>query len=311
VNEIVETALSLWGLTGAHYHLVAARENAVYEITTDTQKFALRLHRKGYRTDAELRSELTWMNTVAQGGIVVPKPIASRSCDFLHTVDGVQVDVLTWLTGSPIGATGKTLNVPDRGRLFHQIGQALARLHDVSDIWTPPTGFTRCAWDRDGLMGDDPLWGRFWENPSLSAKDHMLFTSFRQSADAALAKAENQLDYGLIHADLVRENMLQDGDKIQLIDFDDGGFGFRLFDIATALLKNLDEPDFPDLKASLLKGYTSVRPIDVHLLDLFMALRSATYVGWIITRMDENGSHQRNIRFIKTTRRLVENYMAG
>ena len=33
--------------------------------------------------------------------------------------------------------------------------------------------------------------------------------------------------------DLVRENVMVDGDKLQLIDFDDGGFGFNLYDLAT------------------------------------------------------------------------------
>jgi Ser/Thr protein kinase RdoA (MazF antagonist) len=27
-----------------------------------------------------------------------------------------------------------------------------------------------------------------------------------------------------------------------LLDFDDGGFGYRLFDLATSLLKTVDEP---------------------------------------------------------------------
>lgn len=310
MNTVVEQALALWGLTGASYHLIAARENQVFRVETATDTYALRLHRKGYRTDAELRSELQWMDAIAQGGVRVPTPIPSACGDFLQRAEGVQIDILTWLSGEPVGKTGQELVAADRTGLFREIGRQMARLHEISDAWQPPTGFTRCSWDRAGLLGDDPLWDRFWENPTLSETDRALFERLRHQADHDLALIEKDLDYGLIHADLVRENVMVDADGLQLIDFDDGGFGFRLFDLATTLLKNLDEPDYPDLRAALTDGYLSVRQIDLTALDLFIFLRSATYVGWIITRMDEDGSDIRNARFIRNTRRLAEAYLA-
>ena len=102
-----------------------------------------------------------------------------------------------------------------------------------------------------------------------------------------------------------------DGVDIQLIDFDDGGFGFRPFDIATALLKHLDAPDYPELRAALVKGYTSVRLINLSEFNLFMMLRAATYVGWNITRMHEDDGVARNARFINTTKRLAIAYLHG
>lgn len=117
------------------------------------------------------------------------------------------------------------------------------------------------------------------------------------------------MDYGLIHADLVRENVMVYGDKLWLIDFDDAGFGFRLFDIATTLLKNLHEPDFNQLRGALLAGYRSERPICTRQLDLFMALRAVTYVGWVASRLNEDGSGIRNERFIETARALMSQYL--
>ena len=56
---------------------------------------------------------------------------------------------------------------------------------------------------------------------------------------------ENDLDYGLIHADSVRDNMLVDkSGKVSLIDFDASGYGFRLFDIATLLIHYINQKDF-------------------------------------------------------------------
>ena len=52
-----------------------------------------------------------------------------------------------------------------------------------------------------------------------------------------------------------------------------------------------------------------IRPIDISALDLFMVLRSATYLGWIISRMDEPGAAERNARYIGRTRNLAEDYL--
>ena len=307
MSPIVKQALDLWGLHDANFSLVAARENAVFKIMTDTESYALRLHRAGYRADAELRSELQWMNAVSAGGINVPTPIPSTSNALLHVIDGVQVDLLTWLSGSTMDQTMS--GHVNRAGLFESLGQNMARLHAASDAWPLPDDFTRCAWDRNGLLGAAPLWDCFWNNPNLASDERRLFLAVRDKADVELAHLEARLDFGLIHADLVPANVMLDHGTLQMIDFDDGGFGFRLFDIATALLKHLDAPDYPELRAALIKGYTSVRPIDLTALDLFMMLRAATYVGWNITRMHEDGGADRNTRFIAMTKCLGLAYL--
>ncbi|MDT0683049.1 phosphotransferase [Roseicyclus sp. F158] len=301
----VETALDLWGLAGARSDLVAARENAVYRVEQGGRTVALRLHRTGYRTDAELASELQWMAALAEGGLNVPAPVAARDDALLHVVDGVQVDVLGWLNGRPLGASGVPLEHPDRTGLFRGIGREMAHLHALSDAWSPPPEFTRCRWDRTGLVGEAPVWGRFWDNPALSEADRALFRDVREVAGAELRALGPDVDFGLIHADLVRENILVDGERLHLIDFDDGGFGFRLFDVATTLLKNMREPDYPALRDALIEGYRSVRPLDPAPLDLFVLLRAASYVGWIAQRMDEDGAAERCARYAAQTRGLA------
>lgn len=311
MNNIVETALSQWGFDGAEYRLIAARENRVYRVDHDGVAYALRLHRPGYCSEAELRSELQWMDAADAGGLGVPAPVASTAGRFLHMIGGVAVDVLSWLEGVPLGQTGVPLALGDRFGMFRAIGREMARLHSISDAWSLPEGFTRRRWDRDGLLGEAPVWDRFWDNPTLTTEDRTLFLRLRDVATRELELREGTLDFGLIHADLVRENVLVDGERVQLIDFDDSGFGFRLFDIATTLLRNRSEPDYEALKVALLDGYRSVRDIDMAALDLFLVLRATTYVGWIISRMEEEGSEARNLRFIETARDLAVAYLAG
>jgi len=309
MRKIIEQALHLWAIEGSDYTLAAARENAVYRIQTDTRMVALRLHRQGYRTNHELQSELQWMAALSKSGIRVPDPVKSANGNYLHLVENIQVDVLDWLNGSTVSALLDELNLSERTNLFRNIGVEMAKLHEACDRWETPQDFSRWSWDRPGLLGAAPVWDRFWENPRLSNSERHLLETFREKADAHLAEIGNELDYGLIHADLVPDNMMVDGGNIQLLDFDDGGYGYRIFEIATALLKHRNTVAFEALSGALIDGYTSIRFINLEHLELFMALRATTYVGWNISRMKEDTNFKRNERFIKTAAELSQNYL--
>ena len=306
---VVNQALRLWGLEGAQTNLIAARENAVYRVTSKSGFVVMRLHRQGYRSHDELRSELEWMAALAAGGTKVPSPITSLSGNSLHVIDGVQVDVLSWLPGAPLDSYVANLTTAERTQAFFTLGKEMATLHKVSDAWIPSEQFTRCAWDLEGLLGDAPLWDCFWKNPSLSAEERQLFNTLRCRARRDLKRYENQLEYGLIHADLVGGNVLVSDDSMCLIDFDDGGMGFRLYEVVTALLKHSNDNDFIDLKSALIEGYQHIRPLELNAFDLFMALRAATYVGWNISRMNEAGGRNRNARFIDAARQHAKVYL--
>lgn len=307
--ELARRALTHWAMPEATIRLAAARENTVYEVTDGPTRMALRLHRPGYRTDRELQAELDWMAATARGGLSVPAPIPTRTGALLIHVDGVQIDALGWLSGQTLTKVLPTKSASERLQLFTTLGQSLARLHLISDAWQPPTGFERVHWNRDGLLGDTPVWDQFWRNPALSPQQQKLFESFREAATTALMQLGETLDYGLIHADLAPDNVLCDGPHLNFIDFDDGGFGYRLFDIATALIKHRASPSYPDLQTALIKGYTAIRSIDLSQLNLFMAIRAVTYVGWNIRRRAETGGEERNQRFIRTADALVSEYL--
>lgn len=296
-------------MTGASCRFVAGRENQVFHVSGAKGDFALRIRRPGLRNAAELRSELQWLAAMARAGLSVPRPKPSVSGEYVETIAGHQVDMVGWMTGQPMGQSLKPLRLNDPGATFFRLGHEMARLHAASDAFDLPAGFLRPRWDIDGLLGETPLWGRFWDNPTLDDDSRAMLRRFRKSARRDLDAMAERLDHGLIHADLVGENILVDGKSLHLIDFDDGGFGFRLFDIATALLKHRTEPDYGRLQSMLLDGYLSVRALDMSHLDLFLALRAVTYVGWIMPRMDEDGSRARNTRFIADARALCLAYL--
>ena len=302
-------ALRHWNIKAAEIHLIAQRENKVYQVTsTDGIKHALRIHRPGYQSIRAIQSELLWMTHLKSTNLDVPIPLPTSKGDLVIHCKGHHCDLLSWLNGLPIGSSAEPLSMPDRLQTLKEIGDVMARLHIESDRWQASPTFERPAWDSDGLLGDNALWGRFWENPGLTSGHQELLLNTREQIIETLKY--QSLDYGLIHADLVPENILVSQTGIQLIDFDDSGFGYRLFDIATTLFKYRNEPDYRQLEHALLAGYRSNRPIDTTTLPLCILLRSLTYVGWIIPRMDEPGADIRQHRFISNAIELAEAFTA-
>ena len=124
--------------------------------------------------------------------------------------------------------------------------------------------------------------------------------------------ADHGGDYGLIHADVLRENLLDDAGRLWLIDFDDCGFGFRLYDLATALSQSLDEPQLPGLAAALLDGYGESRrlpPQPGQWLTLFVLLRCLASCGWPITRSTADDPRMRP--YATRALRLARLYLDG
>lgn len=297
MNDVVATALGLWQLQSASTKFISHRENRVYRIDSNNKSWALRIHRKGYRSHPELQSELAWMAELKRCGLCVPEPMQSRNGVNVETIYDQYVTVLEWLEGTPLGKSGVPLSLKDAPDTFFKIGRETARLHQASDAWKRPADFTRHAWDRAGLVGDNPYWGRFWENPGLDSMASSIIAELRQHADQVLLR-DQHLDFGLIHADLLRENILLHCDTIQFIDFDDGGFGYRLFELATTLHRNRHEHNYAELEAALVEGYRTIRQLDTSHLKLFIAIRALTYLGWIIPRMHEADKMSRNPRLV-------------
>lgn len=312
-------ALLHWQVADEAPQLLKFRENAVFKIRlADGQPAALRLHRPGYHNDRTLDSELQWMAALKDGGLHVPAPIPTADGRNLVSLPATRhfasqhADIVSWMHGQELGRSGAPLDHPPwrLAAIFRHLGEAMAELHNISDRWSVPASFVRPAWDFDGLLGANPVWGRFWDCPALGPELARQLALLRQQLEEKLRSAASfGLDYGLIHADLVRENVLVGADHVELIDFDDAGYGWRMFDIATALLRNRHEPDFELISASLIEGYRRHRPLQeatLETLPLFLLLRSLTYIGWACGRAAAAEAETRLARYVAESLELAE-----
>lgn len=297
VHALAAQALTRWDLEVVSIAPIKVRENAVFRVDLkDGGKVALRVHRRGYHSNASLASEFAWMRVLKLAGIEVPEVIvSSQGRDFeVVEIEGLpgarQVDVFHWISGRQLGSSeaGLSGSAAIIAAQYETIGRIMARVHNHAATWQRPAGFTRHAWDIEGLLGEQPLWGRFWELPALSPAQRALLLRTRALARQVLEDYGQGADrFGLIHADLCPENVLVDGGTVRLIDFDDAGFGWHLFDIATSLYFITSDSQYPVARDALLRGYRRERPLDdaaIVRLPYFMAARATTYLGWVHTR---------------------------
>jgi len=313
-------SLSNWDIEDAELTLIKHRENAVFRVEKEGFKAALRLHRHGYHSDAELHSELQWMQALSAAGIMVPNVIPSESGELFVTYSAeglpgnLQVDLFEWIDGEQLGSVEDGVaDEADVDETYLAIGELAARVHNQAVSWELPQGFTRHAWDAEGLAGENPFWGQFWKLGSATKSETALLERGRDRVYADLGRVpKSPGTYSMIHADFAAENVMVDGDDVRLIDFDDAGFGWHLFELATSLYFIQGEAYFDRAKEALIRGYRKHRQLtdeQLELLPLFFLARGFTYIGWVHTRHETETARELTPMLLASACKLAEDYL--
>jgi Ser/Thr protein kinase RdoA (MazF antagonist) len=302
LRRVALEALERYPVVDARLSFVAHGENTTFRVdaldtaSREPSTFLLRVHRPnrhGRRVDsaAAIRSELQWLAAIrADTDLSVPEPVATldgalvcRAGD-AHDLDGGPrcCSLLRWMDGR---------RRTDSARPVHlrRLGRAMARLHDHGDHWTPPDDFVRITWDRTTFFGDVMEYGGL---PASEVWD-LVPAGLRERFDEVADRVGGLMDglgtrsdvFGLIHADLHLYNALFSGGDVRMIDFDDCGPGFRIYDVAVALWELRHREDYGRFRDALLEGYTAQRPLpaeQVALTDAFIAAREVAFGLWFV-----------------------------
>jgi Ser/Thr protein kinase RdoA (MazF antagonist) len=289
-------ALPAFPIDAADLTLVSLAENVTFKVTDrDGSAYVLRLHRPGYHTLDELVSERAWIRALADAGIDVPSPVPTRDGrDYVPVTipaTGEQrfAGMLRWTEGRLLShVLAETRDPRVIEDYFAQLGALTAAMHNQASAWQPPAGFTRHALDRDGLMGDTPHWGPFWEHRSLSPAERRLLLDARAYMREKLGRlSRHSAVYSLIHSDMHPGNILVDGDRLTVIDFDDAGFGWHQYDIAVVLTYYQSKPNAREIERAFLDGYRATRPVTdeaLALIPMFRLIRWMASIGWFHER---------------------------
>jgi Ser/Thr protein kinase RdoA (MazF antagonist) len=289
-------SLDAFAIGPAQLQLVSLAENVTFRVTdrNDTV-YVLRLHRPGYHTLDELNSERVWIRALADAGIAVPRPLVARdgrdyvAVSVAVTGERRYAGMSHWTEGELLANVLRhSRNVGEHDAYFAQLGSIAASMHNQANRWRVPSSFKRHALDSDGLVGDAPFWGPFWEHPVLSAAERRLLLDTRERIRGALSRyGRDASTFSMIHADLHTGNVLLDGQRLTVIDFDDAGFGWHQYDAAVALFSSWTAPDFPIVERAFVRGYRSVREISdaaLALIPMFLLIRGMAIIGWIHQR---------------------------
>lgn len=289
-------ALEAFPIDAVDLTLVSLAENVTFKVTDrDGSAYVLRLHRPGYHTLDELVSERAWIHALAEAGIDVPQAVSARDGRDYVPVTVPATDerrfagVLQWTEGRLLShVLAETSDDRTIENYFAQLGALTAAMHNQASTWRTPPGFRRHALDSDGLMGDAPHWGPFWEHRSLSAAERRLLLDTRARMHETLATlSRSPSAYSLIHADMHPGNILVDGDRLTVIDFDDAGFGWHQYDIAVVLTYWQSRSNAAAIERAFLGGYRATRPVPDEALaaiPMFRLIRWMASIGWFHQR---------------------------
>jgi Ser/Thr protein kinase RdoA (MazF antagonist) len=315
LGEVARAALARFGLPGdSPIELINHTENLTYRVEQDGGPgYALRLHREHYQSRANIESEFAWVDALREAGIRTPIPVPGTDGGVVQTVSHPS-KAISRHCDLQIWEPGEHLN-PKAMETLVLLGELNARIHEQARQWKRPQGFIRQAWDADGLLGAHPIWGRFEDLAGLAPEAIRQLGQARDRARAELvAFGKNEDRFGLIHADLLPQNVLVHEGSPMVIDFDDSGFSWRLYDLATVLNYDVAEDRLEAMQASWLEGYRRVAPMpDAHLAHLpaLITARHLISLGWLETRSETLTAAEGTQDFIELALFWTDRYLGS
>ena len=308
LDGVVRAALGRYDFSpGATASLVNVSENSTFRVDDpETGRCAaLRVSRPDYHSKAAIESELHWMEALREAAIVDPAvPIAAQDGTLVTAVDvdsgpPRHVVLFEWISGEEPAADGDL--VPK----FRLLGTLAADMHLHGISWRRPDWFTRYTIDYEVAFGPEALWGCWQDSLGIGPEELDILTRLDAEIHrrlTAYGKAPER--FGLAHSDLRLANLLVEDGRIRVIDFDDCGTTWYMYDFATAVSFIEDDPRVPELKAAWVDGYRDSRPLssaDEEIISTLVMFRRLLLVGWV-------GSHH---EYAAEAAELGAGYTAG
>jgi Ser/Thr protein kinase RdoA (MazF antagonist) len=292
--------------------LLSLSENAVYlvENTILNQSFIVRVHRGGYNTKSEIESELTWLRTLGdETKVKLPVPIPGQSGTFIQGLPNGDSAVAFDFVNGRHPASEKDILVT-----LNYLGATAAQFHRHVRDWECPPGFVRKIWDFPHCLGDAAIWGNWRDAPGLSTKNIIDLEPIVRTLETRLETFGCGPDrFGLIHGDMKLANVLISGDGFHVIDFDDCGYCWFLYDYGCAMT-GLDAGSAAETRTQAwVSGYRQVADLskdDEEMLPTFSLLRRFMTMAWAGSHTDSpNASGEFGAQYSMETLLVAEEYL--
>jgi len=317
LEKLAHASLSLWPMpVDAHARLINIAENTTWLVEAEGFRAVLRIHRTGYHSKLGIEQELEWSQSLAAAGTVLtPAPIAGHNGEMVQvgSVTGLHAPRFMVLFEFAPGAQPDENH--DLSRPFERLGSIAAAMHLQTIDWRPAAPLERLIWDDAAVFGATPTWGSWRGAPNVTPTIEDILEQAEGTVRRRLqAFGKGPERYGLIHADMRLANLLVEGDITRLIDFDDCGLGWHLYDFAASVSFIEDHPQIPLLRAAWLRGYRQMRDLsaqDEAEIDTFIMLRRMALLAWIGSHMEAPEPQQMAPTFATGTAKLAQQYLAS
>lgn len=304
--------------TKSEVSLLKYSENLTYLVKDrKTQnKYVLRLYRMGYHDPEEMLGELKWIHQLKKDvDIRIPSVYAGKDGKLIqniHLGEENQQEVFVSLFEYIEGHTLRELTLAEIQNYIEKIGEITAQFHLHALGWEESSTLNRFSWDFESLIGRDARWGKYDTLKVLKKEEK----SVCERAVHLIKKRIEQYGkskerYGLIHSDLNLNNVIVQGEEIYVIDFDDCGYGWFLYDLATTVLEFFNEELITYIE-KWKKGYQKYRHLAVEdeaEIMTFVLLRKIVRLGWIATHQENDTVKGIKKEYYDQTIRLAIEYV--
>ena len=197
---------------------------------------------------------------------------------------------------------------------FELLGETAARMHAHVRRWQRPPWFERHTWDFETSLGVRPHWGH-WQNGMGMTPDAMRIFSetVEMIAERLQLFGKSPERFNLVHGDMRLANLLMDGSTVKVIDFDDCGFSWLLYDCATTVSFFEHTDVVPELLKAWVSGYRrigSLTPEEENEIATFVMLRRLLLVAWIGSHSETDLAQSMGVGYTPDSVPLCERYLS-
>jgi Ser/Thr protein kinase RdoA (MazF antagonist) len=285
LRAALASLLPAYGLADSRLELINRSENTTFRVdpAAGGVPAVLRLYRVAQRADAEILSELDWMEALrAEAGVSTPRALARQDGQRISTVtlpSGAAASCVLFehLSGVEPAPEGLAL-------WFERLGGISAKIHRHGRAWRRPSSFQRPLFNYVTLIGPRAVWGSWERAPGLDESAVAMLRQVAEQISKRLAEYGQTPDrFGLIHGDLRLANLLVDGPRIHVIDFDDCGTGWFLYDLSTSISLIEHLPEAESLVQAWLHGYQRLVPlanVHIEMVRHLIMMRRLQVLSW-------------------------------
>jgi Ser/Thr protein kinase RdoA (MazF antagonist) len=198
---------------------------------------------------------------------------------------------------------------------FERLGEVTARMHQHARSWRLPAGFSRKRWDVDAMVGPKSFWGPWQAGAGLDAPAIAVVGEALDAVRRRLIRfGDAPARFGLVHADLRLANLLVDGPHLRIIDFDDCGFSWFVYDFAGAVSFIEREPILPGLLQAWTAGYRRAAPLaaeDAAEIPTFVVLRRIMLTAWLASHAEVPFAREIGAAYTAGTVNLAREFLDG